>query len=292
VTRAVDFLIVGTPGSGAAELGGLADSLVDVRCARLAGFWSRLPALARRHDFPLAGHGLREAVAWLLREGAWSSPGLALRVEAALRGAADVTPWRLHDALARALAAPARRLGVVSDDALAWWWPLRRVRPTLRWIGVVGDPREIPGHPALPDDPHVLAWTWREDLRCLRLAERELGRARMLVVRRDALVRDPASVRARIAAFLGVPDTARDRPAPAPHGVGDARPPCPEAALRVVEGLCGRAMAREGWPLPALSRPVPAAEGSRAAIRRLREARLAAARYPLAGLAAEAPRVA
>lgn len=318
MTRDLDFLITATPGSGSRALAALLDAPGAVRVAALSGFWSRLPSLARRFDFPLRGTDRRDAVAWLLEAGSLVTdrPLSPADVEAAL-GAGAATPWALHAALvlaaaggageeapmgadplapsevtavgnARAGSAQRERIGVVSDDALAWWWPLSRVRPDLRWIGVLRDPRELAAL-APAEDPHRLAWSWREDLRCLRLAHRELGSARVRIVRHRDLARDPEALRASLGSFLEAPAGAPSARSPERPGAGSpdgsaATAEADAAALRVVLGLCGRAMAREGWPGLGLPRPVAAGPDARATIRALREARAEAARFPLAGL--------
>lgn len=210
----LSFLVVGTPRSGTTVTQRLCCELPDVAMPPETHFLHLFaPGLLARRRFPLT---TREAAAEVRRfETLPTSTGLRLD-HALLLGLLGARCDRLIDlfsALVVALCPPQRsavRFGEKTPEHLLWWRAVTSADPDLKIVGVVRDPRAVAAsHRAVPwgiRDPGELAEEWAFDQRSLCAARDRLGPRRCLVVRYEDLVADPAAGRARLAAFLGVPD--------------------------------------------------------------------------------------
>lgn len=200
------FMIVGTPRSGTTLVQRLACELPEVRVPPETHFLALfVPELVARRTFPLGPRALREELA---RFAALStSDGLRLDGEAVaeqLEGRCP-SPLALFGAIVRALAGPARLHGEKTPNHLLWWRPLARADPDLRLVAVVRDPRAVVASYRTSwgsRDHRILAERWRADQRQVAAAAARLG-GRLLVLRYEDVVEDPALARAALARHLG-----------------------------------------------------------------------------------------
>lgn len=270
-----DFLIVGTPRSGTTLVQRLAAELPGVRVAPETHFFPLfMESRLSRASFPLRGVALRQALG--AYTGLHTSVGLGIdedRVLERLGGACD-SPWALFSAIVDELAGGDGRVGEKTPNHLRWWRPLTRDVPELRLITVVRDPRGvIASHQNVPfgmKRPLLLALQWREDIRDLDAARRNLSSARLLELRYEEVVDDPPRTQRSMADFLGVPfepvpidqhAAANLFPAweqgwkgraagPIERSRADAwRSQLDRATVRRVEAAIGTTMRREGYPI-------------------------------------------
>lgn len=204
-----NFLIVGTPRSGTTLVQRLACELPGVRVPPETHFFSLFALdLAARRRFPIKGPDLRaELVAYSsMRE----TEDLGLRIDDAM-GLLDgrcSSVGQFFSALVRTLVGPVIPVcGEKTPDHLLWWRPVTRAFPELRIVAVVRDPRAVVASslevPFGMRHPLLLAQRWAADQRQLAVAEKLLGPRRILVLRYEDVVADPAGVRGRLSAFLG-----------------------------------------------------------------------------------------
>ena len=210
--RELSFLIVGTPRSGTTLVQRLACEIPGVAVPPETHFLYFFAAdLYRRRRFPLDGAAVRDEIA--LYMGLDNSRDLVIDPDAV---AADLgercdSILELFAALVRHLAGPAEMYGEKTPAHIVWWDKLAAASPGMRFVVVVR-------HPAAVVASWVEAWPheswaaaaerWRLDQ--LRTEEmlRALGPRRVLRLRYEDVVADPAGARTRLATFLG-----RDAPA-------------------------------------------------------------------------------
>lgn len=221
-SRHVSFLIVGTARSGTTLTQRLACELPGVRVPPETHFLNRFaPGLLARATFPLEGRELRAELDRFLA--CDTSLDLPLDPAAAyeLLDGCATDALQLFDAIAAAMAPDADVLGEKTPEHLLWWRALLAVRPGLRLVGVVRDPRAVVAsqrkvHWGLRS--HLqLAAQWALDQQELLTARDRLGRPRFLLLRYEDLVADPDRARRQLAGFLRIEGdaSAADRPDPA-----------------------------------------------------------------------------
>lgn len=205
----VAFLIVGTPRSGTTLVQRLACELPGVRVPPETHFFEEfVEGLLQRRDFPLDAAEVREELRIFLGRG--NARGLGLDEDEVLRalGGACRQPLGLFAALVQCLAGPAQLYGEKTPAHLRWWSPLTRALPDLKLLWVVRDPRAVVAStlqvPWAGQDPAALAEEWNLDQEELREASHCLPPHRLLILRYEDLVADPAAARSRIADFLGI----------------------------------------------------------------------------------------
>jgi hypothetical protein len=215
----VGFLIVGSPRSGTTLVQRLGTELADVAIPYETHFFTKGIEIFGRHGgFPAAGAALTAALAEYCALEALAGSGLD---PAALAAAVDghaVDALTMFDAVTAAAAGPARILGEKTPGHVFWAARLTRLRPGLRVVGVVRDPRavvasrqEVPWGGRSVD---MQATRWLAAQTALVDLERQLG-DRMIVLRYEDVVADPDDARRRMAALLGTERPGDERAAPA-----------------------------------------------------------------------------
>lgn len=205
----IAFLIVGTPRSGTTLVQRLACELPGVRIPPETHFFEEfVEDLLQRRAFPLDEAEVREELRIFLGRG--NARGLELDEDEVLRalGGGCWQALGLFAALVQCLAGPAQLYGEKTPAHLRWWYPLTRALPELKLLWVVRDPRAVVAStlqvPWAVQDPAALAEEWNLDHEELREASHCLPPHRLLILRYEDLVADPAAARSRIAHFLGI----------------------------------------------------------------------------------------
>ena len=126
--------------------------------------------------------------------------------------------YALFDDLVRRLAGPAEIWGEKTPGHLWWWRPISLAAPWMRFVLVVRDPRAVVASllampwqevdesalRALGGRLHMaLAARWAFDQQIASALLRDLGPSRVLLLRYEDLVADPAAARSSIAGLLG-----------------------------------------------------------------------------------------
>lgn len=205
----IAFLIVGTPRSGTTLVQRLACELPGVRVPPETHFFEEfIEDLLQRRTFPLNEAAVREELRIFLGRG--NARGLVLDEDEVVRVLGGQCPQvlALFAALVQCLAGPAHLYGEKTPAHLRWWSPLTRALPELKLLWVVRDPRAVVAStlrvPWAVQDPTALAEEWNLDHEELREASHRLPPHRLLTLRYEDLVADPAAARGRIAHFLGI----------------------------------------------------------------------------------------
>lgn len=213
----IAFLIVGTPRSGTTLVQRLACELPAVGIPPETHFFEEfVKDLLQRRAFPLDDAEVREELKIFLGRG--NARGLELDEDEVLRalGGECRHALGLFAALVQCLAGPADLYGEKTPAHLRWWSPLTRALPELKLLWVVRDPRAVVAStlplPWAVQDPAALAEEWNLDHKELREASHRLPPHRLLTLRYEDLVADPAAARSRIAHFLGIAEQ--------PHQIG------------------------------------------------------------------------
>ena len=142
----VDFVIVGTARSGTTLVQRLVCELPNVRVPPETRFFAAfVPLRLGKLRFPLTGQALRQEIATYMQLP--SSQGLDLDLEVMvqrLNGRCD-SYAQLFDALVATLAYAGEQtiVGEKTPIHLQWWKPISLALPSIRFIGVVRDPRAV-----------------------------------------------------------------------------------------------------------------------------------------------------
>ncbi|MGZ4713569.1 MAG: sulfotransferase family protein [Acidimicrobiia bacterium] len=207
----VRFLIVGTPRSGTTLVQRLACELPGVGIPYETHFFTKgvevlTEGHARPHVDPFDPDRLRAA---LTRYAALPHlEGAHLDVDAVLdRVGPDPSLLDLFDAVVATMAGDAPVLGEKTPGHLHWAAAIAQVRPELRVIGVVRDPRAaIASQRAVPwgsNRVDVASGLWVDDQRTLAALADRLG-DRMIVLRYEDVAAEPGVARTAIAGLLGL----------------------------------------------------------------------------------------
>jgi len=210
--RSVSFLIVGTPRSGTTLLQRLACEIRGVAMPPETQFFLRhVPKLLRRREFPLDAAALREELEIYARTR--PAPGMTPDIDRIVDelGGTCSSSIELFDAIARNLADGGDVLGEKTPNHLLWWRPLTRAMPKLKVIVTVREARAVVAStidmPWNKWNSHlVLAERWALEQGEVRRALKALGPGRMILLRYEDVVVDPARARSTIASFLGILD--------------------------------------------------------------------------------------
>jgi len=236
--------------------------------------------LVRRHEFPLGGPELRDEIARFAA--LENAKGLDLDPDAVVEdlGASAGSVYELFDRIVRRLAGPAEIWGEKTPGHLWWWKPISVAAPWMRFVVVVRDPRAVVAS--------LLAMPWSETgvdqdlwagrihagLACQWTFDQEVASAllaglpeeRALLLRYEDVVADPGLARTKIARLLGRSgrESLQEAPASMVHPwehwkqramqdvagdrVGTWRAELGEAKAADVAWICGRQMARFGYP--------------------------------------------
>lgn len=214
--RELSFLIVGTPRSGTTLVQRLACEIPGVAVPPETHFLYFFAAdLYRRRRFPLDGAALRDEIALYLDLD--NSRDLAVDPDAV---AADLgercdSILDLFAALVRHLAGPAEVYGEKTPAHIVWWERLSTASPDMRFVVVVRHPAAVVASwiEAWPHESWAAAAErWRLDQQRAMEMTRVLGPRRVLLLRFEDVVADPATTRARLAAFLGQETPAHPEP--------------------------------------------------------------------------------
>lgn len=206
------FLVVGTPRSGTTLLQRLASELPGVSVTPETHFFSVFyDAVLREAPMPLTRSDLARVVSAYgelpLTQGLNIDPEA---VVAALDGSCR-SAWDLFAAVVCQLSAEASVVGEKTPNHLRWWRPLTDASPSLRLVAIVRDPRAVAASsldvPFGMSSPMLVAAQWLEDLRDLAMATRALGPTRLLRLRYEDVVENPARAKEQLATFLGVGGT-------------------------------------------------------------------------------------
>jgi hypothetical protein len=214
----VAFLIVGSPRSGTTVLQRLAGDLAGVAVPFETHFFTKgVPIVERHGGFPVAPDRLGPVLDDYLAIDALAGSGLsgASVIDRLATDAPDAL--ELFDAVVSAATGGAPILGEKTPGHVRWASRLARLRPGLRVVGIVRDPR------AVAASQREMPWTggrvglsaerWRSDQRALLRLDEELG-DRFLLVRYEAMVVDPDGTRAALAALLRTEIATDADPAP------------------------------------------------------------------------------
>jgi hypothetical protein len=215
VSDDLSFVVVGSPRAGTTLVQRLACELPGVGMPPETHFLEYVvPQLA-------AGAAPEQAVRSWLAEPAVR--GLEVDVTALL--GRNRSPGEMFGALVRQLCPEQHVRGEKTPAHGAWWRPLSRWSPTLRFVCVVRDPRAVvrsnlespwaqeagSGWGAAADLAVAERWRDRQlDVLDLRRALPE----RTLLLRYEEVAADPELTRQRLARFLDVPDAATQAAAP------------------------------------------------------------------------------
>ena len=207
----VSFLIVGSPRSGTTLVQRLAGELPGVRVPFETHFFTKgLDCFEAVGGFPLDRRALACGLEAYCELPALEGSGLdADAVADRLGNAGAVRALDVFDAVVREAAGPTAVLGEKTPGHLAWAGRLTALRPELRVIGVVRDPRAvIASRRGVPwggtSSVTAQAARWLDATRqIVELADR-LG-SRMLVLRYEDVVAAPDRARAAIAIAIGTP---------------------------------------------------------------------------------------
>lgn len=201
----VRFLITGMARSGTTVAQRLVSEIDGVWVPAETHFWRHAAAMASEFLFPLDRDQAVNALRWFADLD--SSRHLQfdpVDIAKSLPGQSFL--WDLFAALVRALSpAGADILGEKTPDHLRWAEQLLTAIPDLGLICLVRDPREVyRSHRSVPwgiTDPLAFAEKWVELSRRLHDCQRLFGQ-RVIAIRYEDLVSDPASFQARVASWL------------------------------------------------------------------------------------------
>ena len=211
-SRQVAFLIVGLARSGTTLSQRLAAEIDGVWVARETHFWSRY--LHSDHRFG-SRHVTRPAVRKLLSEMQRPDELIALTADEGATILARVapegcTPWELFANVVDSLSPDGpQTLGEKTPAHAGMATRLLAEQPALKVVAIVRDPRAIfASMLSVPwglRDSQRLAWRWRLIYERLLADVDAFGRHRVMLVRYEDIVADPAGYQADLAAFLDVP---------------------------------------------------------------------------------------
>jgi hypothetical protein len=208
----LSFLVVGTARSGTTLVQRLCCELPGVWVPMETHFWSVADRARFRFDFPLRGDDRDRMVEWVLHElAAKALPARNARIVKQIsQRERRVGLWTVFESLVADLSPPDRRvLGEKTPNHLFWWEHFARAQPDLKLLALVRDPRAVlrsqRGVLWGERSAHALAERWLAHQRAIVDARRLLGPERMLTIRYEDLVDDPAGHQEGIAKFLGVP---------------------------------------------------------------------------------------
>jgi hypothetical protein len=256
--KTVDFLIVGMPRSGTTLLQRLACELPGVRVPPETHFFRAFARkLMDRRSFPLSREAIIEEISNFTELP--TSAGLDLDGQAiadSLGGTCE-SPFELFCAVVGQLAGPSRVLGEKTPAHLRWWRPLSAASPSLRFVGLIRDPRAVVASnlrmkwssrfSSWGSEVHVpFAEQWRASEELTRAMQAQLGPERVLVFRYEDVVTDPDDARSRLARFLSVSVPSDEVPAAAPSDIIMERESWKSSALGPVDPGLRDAWLREG----------------------------------------------
>lgn len=234
----VRFLIAGMSRSGTTVAQRIMSEIDGVWVPPETHFWRHAAAMARRFPFPLDNAAAVDALHWLA--GLDSSQHLSFDPVTVGQGLPQRSfLWDMFVALVRALSPPAIDvLGEKTPGHLRWAEQLLAAVPDLCLIGLIRDPREVyRSHSSLPwgvADLPTFAEKWIELSQRLRDCRRLFG-DRVLSIRYEDLVSDPAMFRKRALALLRLGEPRETRPIDQPGSLFAAEEWWKKGALEPVE---------------------------------------------------------
>lgn len=210
--RQVAFLIVGLARAGTTLSQRLAAEVDGVWVPRETHFWSRY---LHSDDRFASRHVTRRAVRELLSEMQRPDEPIALTADEGATVLARVapkgcTPWELFANLVDSLSPDGpQTLGEKTPAHAGMATRLLAEQPALKVVAIVRDPRAIFASMLSVSwglrDSQRLAWRWRLIYERLLADVDAFGRHRVMLVRYEDIVADPAGYQADLAAFLDVP---------------------------------------------------------------------------------------
>lgn len=205
---APSFLIVGTPRSGTTLLQRLTAELPGVAVTPETHFFPLIHReLGGLDPFPGTALTLPTLLRAYCNHRLTGGLGLtAERLEARLPSR-SVSPYEVFCAVVAELGLGASIVGEKTPHHLHWWRPLAAADPHLKFVCVVRDPRAVAASmlnvPFGMNRPFLTASQWMEDLHEVEKAQAELS-GRVLRIRFEDMVQDPAGTKQTLGAFLGV----------------------------------------------------------------------------------------
>jgi hypothetical protein len=207
---ALGFVIVGTPRSGTTLVQRLAAGLHGVRTPPETHFLDRRGLPVLRAGFPLEGAALRDELERFVTFQAGRGVDVDVDALQDAVGERASTLVALFAAIVTGMTGPAALVGEKTPEHLLWLPYLARALDQLKVVAVVRDPRAVvASNLAVPfgmDALELIAQRWQSDQRLLAGATATLG-DRLLVLRYEEIVADPASATNELAALLGRPES-------------------------------------------------------------------------------------